>query len=83
MPRYFFHLYNRIGEALDPEGRELSDLEAARLVAVEEIRAMLGEEVAQGLLDLRGYIEIADEGGQVLDVVRFEEAIEVRHRGLQ
>lgn len=83
MPRYFFHLYNRIGEALDPEGRELSDLEAARLVAVEEIRAMLGEEVAQGLLDLRGYIEIADEGGQVLDVVRFEEAIEVRHGGLQ
>lgn len=77
MPRFYFHLYNQVGYVPDDEGQEAPDLDAARRRAIENIRSILSAEVAEGSLDLRGYIEIADAGGAVVATVRFAEAVEL------
>ena len=77
MPRYFLHLHNRIGIVADEEGMELPDLAAARRQAVLSIRSVLGEEIRQGRVDLRGRVEIADESGQVQATIHYREAVEL------
>ena len=76
MPRYFFHLHNDL-ETRDEEGLELPDLAAARNVAEQEARAMAAQSVANGQLDLRHSIEVIDESGATVLVVRFGEAVEI------
>jgi hypothetical protein len=76
MPRLYFHLHNQIS-ARDEEGRDLADPSTAWMRAVEDIRSIVSEEARSGQLDLRGRIEIADEGGQVLSTVQFIEAFEL------
>ena len=78
MPLFFLHVFNRTGCSRDEEGLDLPDLDAARAEAVEGIRSILRDEVARGTLDLEGRIEIADEAGRIVDVVAFNDAIEVR-----
>jgi hypothetical protein len=77
MPRFYLHLYNRVGFARDEEGEELPDLAAARELAMTSIRDILAAEAKEGSIDLRGRIEIADENQEVLAVVRFPEAVEL------
>lgn len=76
MPRYFFHLYNDI-VAMDEEGAELPDLEAARANGIREAREMLLETVAEGRINFSHRIDIADESGAVVDSVTFGEAVTV------
>ena len=76
MPRFFFHLYDDI-VSIDPEGKELSSLEAAREQAFAEARAMACAEVPNGHLRLKHRIEIADETGKVLATVHFRDAVQV------
>ena len=78
MALYLLHLYNSLGFVPDEEGKELSDLAAARRVAADAIRDILGEEVKKGVIDLRGRIEIANEAQEALAVVPFLEAVEIR-----
>jgi len=77
MPRFYLHLYNRVGVVRDDEGEELPDLQVARHCAFEAIRDILSEETKQGRIDLRGRIEIAAEGDRLLEVVPFSDAVEV------
>ena len=77
MPRFHLHLHNAHVEASDEEGHDLVDLAAARAMAVSGIRDFLGHEVMSGKMDLRGQIDIVDEGGVILLTVRFEEAVEI------
>ncbi|MND01289.1 hypothetical protein D3C83_202310 [compost metagenome] len=67
-----------MGFVPDEEGRELPDLGAAEDFAVDSIRSILKDELDTGRLDLRGRIDIADGGGQVLAVVPFDRAVELR-----
>lgn len=78
MARYYFHIHNRIGYVRDEEGEEVADLEAARMKAIDSVRSMLGDEARQGLIDLCGRIDIAEEAGEVLLVLPFTEAFELR-----
>ena len=78
MPRYFFDLFNSDGPTRDEEGQELPSLQAARDRAVEAIRSILREELLHGEIDLRGRVEIRDEGGGVALVFAFQEAVTVR-----
>ena len=78
MPRYFLHVYNRIGHVPDEEGRDFDDLDAATEAALEGVRSVLAEEVRGGALDLDGRIEIADPSGHILRVVPFAEAVEMK-----
>jgi hypothetical protein len=62
MPTFHFHLHNVHVQASDREGIELADLDAARAQALEGIRNFLGHEAMTGTLDLRGQVDIADDG---------------------
>ena len=77
MPHYHLNLHNAHVEASDEEGHDLVDLAAARAMAVSGIRDFLGHEVMSGKMDLRGQIDIVDDGGVILLTVRFEEAVEI------
>ena len=79
MPHYHLHLHNAHVDALDDEGIDLIDLDAAKAKAINGIRGFLGHEIADGRIDLRGRIEIADDAGHILMKVRFDEAVTIIH----
>jgi hypothetical protein len=75
MPRFFFHVRNGGGDVgHDTEGEELPDLEAAQHEAVNTNREMLGERLLHGGAHHR-HIEIADENGEVLAMVKASEVL--------
>lgn len=76
MPRYYFHLYND-EITMDPEGRVLPDLAAARANAIKEAREMMMETVGEGRLNLSHRIEIADQSGAVAATLVFRDAVRV------
>ena len=76
MPRYFFDLKNDV-DARDEEGRELPDLDAVRSHAIIEAREIAKESVDDGHLNLDHRIEVRDESGTIVCVVRFGEAVEI------
>jgi hypothetical protein len=76
MPRFFFHIYDDV-VALDDEGLELADIEAARREAVRGARSLACEEVLHGHLHLHHRIEIASEAGDVVAAVAFKDAVAV------
>ncbi len=78
MSRFHLHIHDRAGLSFDEEGLELANLEAARNHALDGIRSMAGEEVRSGVLNLDGRVEITDEEGNLLDTIRFVDAIELR-----
>jgi hypothetical protein len=67
--RYYLHLDHPEGVAIDEEGCEFSDLEAARAEARASIQEMLGDHIARGKLTSRMHIDITDERGATLDRV--------------
>ncbi len=77
MPLYFFHIRN--SEHVDDEqGRELSDLAAAREIALEGVRELVCADIKKGWLNLDHYVEVADEAGAVLLRLTFREAFQIR-----
>jgi hypothetical protein len=78
MTRYFLHIHNSHGTAEDDEGLEADTLSEAREKAVAGIRSLLGAEAANGEMNFKGRIEISDEGGKLLLLVPFTDAITVK-----
>ena len=75
--RFYFHLHNDMNVA-DNEGTELPDLEAARLHAVRLVRVTFAETAKdEGRVALHHRIDIENEAGEVLDAVRFGDAVRV------
>jgi hypothetical protein len=81
MARFYLHINNGGGYAEDPEGQELADLDEAYRKAIDGVRSLLSEEAREGQLDLSGSIEIADCHGNILLIVPFTEAVDLRLRG--
>ena len=78
MPRYFFDLHNDV-DALDEEGVELRDANAAITHALYEARTMIQASVAEtGRIDLRHHIDVRDDAGEILHVLHFEDAVTVQ-----
>ncbi len=76
MPRFYFHVHDDV-PALDEEGQEFQDFEAALLDAVPNARALAADEVLQGRLNLAHRIEIADHSGRIIASVPFGEVVKV------
>lgn len=77
MPRYLFHVFND-DQTTDVEGQVLPDLDTARTMAVQAARAIMADELqTRGKIDLRHWIEIEDEAGN-MTVVAFYEAVTIR-----
>ena len=77
MPRFHINVHNYTGSICDDEGAELTDLAAAARRATMGVRSILAEELLGGALDLRGRVEITDEKGAILQVIRFTDLVEV------
>jgi hypothetical protein len=71
MPRYFFHTYDGDIWIHDIEGEEFSDLGAAVQEAANVARDLLKDPERTNDADFR--IEVADENGTVLHVLRFSD----------
>jgi hypothetical protein len=74
MPRFYFHVFDEI-EALDEEGVELSDDEAALLYAMEETRLLAAEEVKRGTLHLDHRIVVVRAPDEAIGTVRFRDVV--------
>lgn len=76
MPRYYRHI--RQGDYLiqDPEGIELSGLDAARAEVIDGIRDLVAEAIRRGRDDwVKDAIVITDAAGQELMTIPFIEAL--------
>lgn len=62
---------------MDEEGRELPSSEVAFEAARAEAREMASAEVLQGRLNLAHRVEVADEFGAAVTIVRFRDVVEV------
>jgi hypothetical protein len=78
VPRFHLHVRDASGFARDDEGHEYPSAEAARLAAVAGARSMLGHELVQGALDLRGWIDLEDATGTVIERLFFRDLVEVK-----
>ena len=78
MSHYHFHLQNGGGFVEDEEGRELPGPEEARVEAVRDIRSIISEEVREGVVVLRGRLEVVDGDGAPILTVAFSDAVEIR-----
>jgi hypothetical protein len=76
MPHYYFHLHNDL-TAMDDEGQELDDLDAARDFAIFNIRELIGEGAMKGRVVLNHRIEVEEEGVGIVLVVPFSDAIQI------
>jgi hypothetical protein len=72
MPRYFFHVFE-VEWYRDHQGEELADVAAAMDVAAQVARELLEDEVRGNDADSR--IEVADEHGKIVHVVRLCDVI--------
>ena len=81
MPHFYLHIRDGGGYDEDPEGQELADLDAARVAAIDGVRSVLSEEMRQGQVDLNGAIEIADGDGNILLIVHFRDAVQLKLDG--
>lgn len=78
MQRYFFHIYND-SDTPDEEGLELADASAAIARGTVEARNLAAESITQhGHLILSHRIEIVDETGTTVAVVRFGDAVTIQ-----
>ena len=69
MARYFFDLLSGDDVALDDEGAELPDAEAAHIEAVGSLVDEVRDLVLQGQADQRFVLQVRDELGPVLEVI--------------
>lgn len=76
MTRYFFDLYNDV-DSLDFEGKQFRDFQAAKANALREAREMMTESVEEGHLNLNHSIQVRDEAGKIIYVLRFGDAVSI------
>lgn len=74
MPRYFLHVRDGVDNVLDPEGFDYPDLEAAWKSAVASARELLAADMMLGRIDLRHWIDVEDEAGEVVLTLPFRDA---------
>jgi hypothetical protein len=78
MPRFFFHLYDSV-TSTDEEGQAFRNAEAARMNAVCAARALIAAQVMEsGEINLGHRIEVEDERGAIVAVLRFADVTTLR-----
>lgn len=77
MPRFFFHVYDD-SVTHDEEGREFGDVEAAKREATKGARELMCEQVRKGYLALNHRVEVEDDNGNRVAVIRFREVVRIK-----
>lgn len=76
MTRFFFHVYDDVA-ALDDEGMELRDLDAARDEAIRGARELACEQIRKGALNLAHRIEVMDADQRPVLTMPFRSAFRI------
>lgn len=77
MPHFRLNLYNAHGDLPDPEGADFATLDEARRAAIEGIRSVLGAEVIEGELNMKGHLDIVADDDSVVETIPFGEALKI------
>lgn len=77
MARYYFDLHECGERTIDEDGIEAKNLGAAHDLAVTAVRDIMCGEIRGGALCLSCHIEILDADRQVLEKVRFRDAVRI------
>ncbi len=80
MPRYYFHIRNADDVALDEEGTDLPELNAAHREALAPAGELLAKAIKEGKNVVPESIVIADANGQELMSVPLKHALPSRFR---
>jgi hypothetical protein len=64
--------------AIDPEGIELPNAEAARLNAIHGARDLIADQVKHGYIVLSHWIDVVDDKGGVVLTLPFRDAVSIR-----
>jgi hypothetical protein len=75
MPRYFFNIRHSDDVAQDLEGIEFASFEDATIEATETARELTGEAIHDNQPVLHSRIEICNEAGEVLGIVKLVDVI--------
>jgi hypothetical protein len=75
MSRYFFHLRDGQDLLLDPEGRELSSIEAIAQVTLREAREIISQDAKEGRIKLSYHLDVEDASGTIVHRLNFEDAV--------
>lgn len=76
MPRFYFHVYNDV-IAIDEEGLELPNFEAAREQAMESARELVCESIHKGHLNLDHRIEVENADHENVLILTYRDAFTV------
>ena len=79
MSLYFFHLRDGADIALDPEGRELSGIDAIRPIALADARSIISGDAKGGRIILDQRIDVEDEFQNIVHTLHFVDAVEIVH----
>ena len=77
MPRFFFHVYDD-AVTQDDEGREFGDVVAAKREAIKGARELMCEQLRKGYLALNHRVEVEDDDGNRVAVIRFREVVRIK-----
>lgn len=77
LPKFFLHICNGMGFVEDPQGQELPDLDSARQTAIVGLRGLMAGEMKAGQLNQASFIEVANQSGELLSIISFEDAVKV------
>ena len=75
MARDYFHLRDGEDILLDPEGRELNHPGAIEQMALNEARAIIGDDARGGTIGLNQRIDVETEAGELVHRLRFADAV--------
>jgi hypothetical protein len=75
--RYYFHLTDGHEALIDPDGRDLEDAGQIPVLALQEARAMIAQDVLVGRIFLNQYIEVRDEDGKLIHQLAFKDAVTI------
>jgi hypothetical protein len=78
LSRFYLHQQIANGIIEDPDGTEAVDLTAAKHEAILAARQLLANAILTGVPPLGTAFQITDEGGQVLLIVPFRDALPPR-----
>jgi uncharacterized protein DUF6894 len=75
MALYYFHLCDGRDTLIDPDGRELDELDLISGAALKEARAMISQDALGGHIGLEQYIEVRDAAGKLIHSLAFRDAV--------
>ena len=77
MPFYYFHLRDGQDILLDPDGRELANLDQAMTVALREARELIAHDARDGHIRLDLRLDLENGDGRIVHSLAFADAVRI------